>query len=264
MIRRATKCVMKLIPISIVRLGLLSFGFEFRERASNRLGKERAEILFGPFRGGFAWPSYWSGKQYWPVQVAGVYEESVVKFISDIGEIDYAIDLGAAEGFYALNLRSLGIAKHVVAFEHNLKAQRGLRRSAQELNFRFFELRNNADENSVRQAVLGSSGTKKLLISDIEGSEYGLFSDALLVLLSDWYLAIELHDHTGEQDGALINRIERTHQLEIIEGSELSLNNLSRLFPDMNQLELANLAHEGRNRPQKWIVAQPRENGLRV
>ena len=257
MFRGLVKRLLGLLPDSFIKLGLLALGYEFRNRASGSLGIHRAEIQYGPFKGGYARPSHWSGKQYWPVQVSGTYERKIVEFIAGLGYIDYAVDLGAAEGFYALNLKSLGLANRVVAFESNAEARQSLVEAANGLGGTEFTIETHADEISVLKRILASTGQKKLLISDIEGDEYALFTENLIRNLAGWHLVIELHDPAGEHDEVLVNRLLKTHHVNIVDGSEVSLSQISKVFPSLSQLELFNLAHEGRNWMQKWIIASP-------
>lgn len=259
MLRNITKTLLRLIPLPLIRLALLSLSFEFRRRASEELGREFAEIREGLFAGGLVRPSPWSGTQYWPAQVAGAYEHVVLEFISSLGPLDTVIDLGAAEGFYALNLRSTDMAKKVIAFDSDPAAVEILDAAAKKHNIANFELGGRATSSEVKNLVLREVRGNNLLISDIEGAEFELFTEDVILALTYWCVIIELHEFGDtEASKGLKQKFIPTHDVKMAVGGELKIQNLQNLFPQFTQLEIANLAHEGRTSNQTWLIARPK------
>jgi hypothetical protein len=259
MLKHITKMVLLLIPRRLIRAALLALSFEFRRRASEELGRGSAEIKEGLFAGGWVRKSPWSSTQYWPAQVVGVYESVVMEFISTLGPLDTVIDLGAAEGFYAINLRSTGIAKKVIAFDSDQAAINVMNVAVEQLKIENFELRGTATFSEVKSSVLEEGPGNNLLISDIEGAEFELFSEELIQSLENWSVIIELHESgVLEASQTLKRKFMKTHFAEIAIGGELKIQKLHELFPKFTQLEIANLAHEGRSSIQHWLFARPK------
>lgn len=259
MLKNVAKILLRLIPMRLIRLALLSLSFEFRRRVSQKLGREFAEIREGSFAGGLVGPSPWSGTQYWPAQVAGAYEHVVMEFISSLGPLNTVIDLGAAEGFYALNLRITGLAKKVIAFDSDPAAIKVLDAAARKHNIANFELNGRATFSEVKKSVLKEISKNNLLISDIEGAEFELFTEDLILTLGNWFVVIELHEFGDtEASKALKQKFLPSHDVKMAVGGELKIQNLQNLFPQFTQLEIANLAHEGRTSNQTWLIARPK------
>lgn len=255
------KFLLRRLPTGLITVLLMAFSFEFRNRMAGK-GKNNQRIVSGPFKSGFAIESRWSGRQYIPAQIAGSYERELVSWITSAAPYDLVIDLGAAEGFYALNLLELDYCSQMVAFELDELSRDELRANADRLlrdtkTARLF-LHGAATEAEIIKISREKQGGSNLLICDIEGAEFDLFTDVLTQNLNSFSIAIELHSHDEAKISNICAIIERTHSVQVLSRSVLDLSTLYDLFPDATELEIVNLAHEGRLSRQEWLLARPK------
>ena len=260
MFRWAVKLLLATIPEPAVRKLLLAFSFEFRNRMSKRHASN--EILAGPFKGGLARTGSWSGRQYLPAQISGSYELEAVETIASRQPFERVVDLGAAEGFYALNIVDLGFCKEMIAFEEDDLAKELLLGEAEARNLADsptkFKVLGRATEDSLGEALEGSPNGRNLLISDIEGGEFEIFSPSIISQLQAFDLIIEVH---STEQSAINDQIEKflpSHEVRFAKRVSLAVDAIWAIHSDLSELEAANLAHEGRAYQQGWLIATPR------
>jgi len=119
------------------------------------------------------------------------------------------VDLGAADGYYAVGVKLRCAATRVVAYELAATARRELEALAA-LNEVSIEIRARATAQSLRDLDLSDG----LVLCDIEGAE----ADVLLPRsLASCTIIVELHDHLrpGVTD-LLVDRFDRSHGVEFV------------------------------------------------
>ncbi|HLI31915.1 MAG TPA: hypothetical protein VKU89_04135 [Solirubrobacteraceae bacterium] len=190
-------------------------------------------------------------------KLLGTYERELAPVVEEwvaLG-IDQLIDIGAAEGYYAV-----GFAVRVPqAIVHAFDIDRGARERCAAL----------AERNGVSERVsVGAECTPAALesfpergvalLSDCEGAERELLDPQLAPRLRAWPLLVELHDFLDPTiTETLCGRFEATHEIELIEGEDRSAEMLPELaFATARQR--AALLSEHRPGPMRWAHMRPR------
>ena len=206
--------------------------------------------------------SKWSGSSDLASMTFGEYERQVIDHLHELEHFDFLIDLGASWGYYAVGLQVSGLVAQnsVIAFEMNPLIQHELQETAKSNKVRL-EIRGEASSTEVSDLIQSLDVERGLLICDIEGAEYEIFSGPLLVAALDWYLVIELHDESKNTE--LLNTLSRSHRVSVLENSQVQISSnavgeVTRLLPEISRDYLvAALLMDGRRIPQKWAVCKP-------
>lgn len=165
-------------------------------------GNRTPEVLTGPFRGMF----YLDETVWGPItpKWAGAYELELEDIIDDIARHGYGriVNIGCAEGYYAVGLALLDHKPEVFAFDLDPIARRQARRLAR-LNgvperVRVF---GECTHFKLNELITG----KTFVVCDIEGHELVLLDPAKVPGLKNADLLIEVH---GESVSAGIQRAE--------------------------------------------------------
>jgi hypothetical protein len=144
----------------------------------------------------------------------GQYERQLYPALLEaVTKAGFAIDIGHAEGYYAVGLALLGMP--VVAFDadwHERRVCRAMARANGVLDR--ISLRRWCTEVSLR--VL-TRDRRALIISDADGGEIELFTPQMIRDLRHCDLIVELLAPTAEQNEPFVRRFLSTHRVEIIE-----------------------------------------------
>ena len=218
------------------REGVLSLAVQVAERFDY-------QVQSGPFAGMRYTPGAVVTRHATPA-LLGVYERQLYPFLeSAIQRTDLVVDVGCAEGYYAVGLARRG--KSVVAFDADFHERRICREMAA----------SNGVSGSVtirswcHSRILAGlvRGRRALIISDIEGGERELFDSELIAAIPHCDLVIELHGD-AVQNKEFVKRFPKGTQIlespETIEGTE----RLAFLGADAERM-----AAEYRP-PQQWLV----------
>jgi hypothetical protein len=228
---------------------------DFQEKIKSKFFAEAQPIvLSGPFKG----MSYINDIVWGPItpKWLGAYEcelHSIVVEIIRNQNYDTIIDIGAAEGYYAI-----GLAKHlpestVFTFDLDYRARLQQRRMAR--------------LNKVTNVIIGSScdhfqmenhiRKRCLVVCDIEGFEVQLLDPTTVPALARADVLVEVHSTQNmsviEVKNLLIQRFCRTHKIGTIDSQPRGLVNFRHLVPSVADEELLIALDEGRNDPQYWL-----------
>ena len=194
----------------------------------------------------------------------GTYEIELAPTLLNWRQIPFntIIDVGAAEGYYAVGLSLLFPDSHVIAFE-TTESGRSLLTHLAELNrvTSRIELRGHCDLRELHSIM--SNKNPLLVIMDIEGGEKELLSPEKIPEFHNAYIIVELHDCFDPGVGDLIkNRLMTSHDIQEIwtrgrQYSDFSVpsNPLYRkyLLPYLKQY-----ASECRPEAMRWFVCTPK------
>jgi hypothetical protein len=242
--------------------GLLPAAFRPRTLLSRHLETvtRAGLVLGGPFTG-LRYVEQSVGSMWWP-KILGTYE---LELASTIGLLcaeqpDWIIDIGAAEGYYAIGMAWRCPQTRVIAFEGD-HAGRKLQEELAVLNHvdDRLHIEGFCDAAALRRALaVASSG---LIICDIEGGELALLNPEILPELveNSWTLLVEIHDHVDATIAdTLIVRFKATHAIEEIvsrprRASDLPCSVRCKLLSRWVPAYL----DERRPGPMRWLLLRP-------
>jgi SAM-dependent methyltransferase len=171
-------------------------------------------VLNGPFRG-MRYMASSSGSML-GAKLIGSYESQLQKWLEEAIAADYdrIVDIGCAEGFYAVGLALKLPSADVIAFDTNPEALRLLRELAA-LNGVGSRIDARAECTPSLLRTLATD--KTLIVCDIEGAEAELFPDESVAALATTDAIIECHDdQVPGITQRLIARFAATHRIEMV------------------------------------------------
>lgn len=231
------------------------------QRSMERLRKTGL-VAAGPFAG-MVCPERSIGSAHWPKRL-GVYEAELTPVIERLqaDETRLVINVGAAEGYYALGCARRWPQSRVIAFEQEQEGRELLKA---------FAVRNGVSERIEVRGVCSAGELKRtlddagqgLLIMDVEGGEDELLAGPNVGALRTFHILVELHDLRRERLGERLRaRFEASHVIEEIHTrprryADFSFprNPLLRLYL-LRQLQ--DLSDELRGAPMRWYMMTPR------
>jgi hypothetical protein len=157
--------------------------------------KASVNVWSGPFAG-MSWGTRAVGSEL-PPKLLGTYEKELAGIIEHLPVFDLAIDIGAAEGWYAVGLLYRKTARSVVAFEINGSGQKACRDNAERNDVAGrLEVRGECSVGELQSLVESRlcPGFRVLIVSDCEGCEDELFVPSVLKLCREAHLLIETHE----------------------------------------------------------------------
>ena len=220
---------------------------------------ETPEILSGPFKG-MRWPAALNKTSYSAQMLLGTYELEIHHWIEEVIRDDYdlIIDIGAAEGFYAVGLAMRNPEIPIIAFEAEVAKHKTIKTVASSNSVKNLTIKEICQRKDIVYAV--SRHERVLAIIDIDGGEKDLLCAASIPELRSIDMLIETHD--GFVHGVtdlLKERFCETHTIEEIQTSQRTIEDI----PNGVDLpsELAHVAmDEFRGMPQSWLFLRSLES----
>jgi hypothetical protein len=213
------------------------------------------EVRTGPFAG-MKIPNRVAEGCFVP-KLLGCYEAELHPVIDHIREHGYGniINIGCAEGYYAIGLARLLPNCRIWAYDTDENAQSVCARAA--------------EENGVRDRVTiaGTFGPENfeafpagdtLVICDIEGSEHGLLDPEKAPALSGFDIQVELHNKFEiPLNQVFIERFETSHEIQRILPSVRDIDAYPELR-DLEHLDQLLAFWEFRRGPNPWLFMTAR------
>lgn len=219
-------------------------------------------VRHGPFQG-MKYPASTSvGSQLFP-KLLGSYEREIAGIIEDICRTPYSeiVDIGCAEGYYAVGLAMRIPTASVYAYDTNSEAIRLCEQMA---------VLNGVDDRVAVGAFCDIEALKSipftersLIISDCEGYEKVLFTEEMASFLTHHDLLIEVHDFLDLDTSAVLReRFKSSHDIHVVQ----SLDDIKKAqtYDGYDELEGYSLAERrtlvGEFRPaiMEWFYMQSR------
>jgi hypothetical protein len=208
----------------------------------------------GPFKG-MRYTNRAHGSALSP-KIIGTYEEELHPVITAIAATSYEqiIDIGCAEGYYAVGLAYLYKQKRynnfkVYAYDINLKALVALKKLA---TLNGVEAYIETRSLCTHKELDSFSGRKTLIICDIEGNELQLLDPTKATGMYNMDMLVELHDgHDFFITQPLKDRFENTHAITVIDFQK-------RIFTEapwwlLSKSLRTGVISEGRRKGLKWM-----------
>jgi hypothetical protein len=219
----------------------------------------RLRIVSGPFRG-MQYTAVACGSAH-SAKLLGTYEKELHAIIDEIlaERFDEIIDVGAAEGYYAVGLAcSSSALGGTIAFEAQEHGRQLLQELAARNNVKNLDIRSLCDVASLENALAG--GHQNLVICDVEGFEIELLDPDRVPALLRCSILVELHDSPGVPISDTIRqRFAHSHRIQEVPSVGRtwedfpSKNLFARLLPRYLALRAMNEARP----PQAWFWMRP-------
>jgi hypothetical protein len=197
-------------------------------------------------------------------KLLGTYERELVRVIEEIirERFEEVIDIGAAEGYYAVGLARRLPAARVHAFEMSERGRALLSEMAMANGVADRVLiKGRCDVADLRDCLVSSR--RPVVICDVEGFEATLLDPDRVPSLAHAPLLVEIHETLRPGVGQVIRtRFEITHQIEEIRQAERQIADFpfrtlyTRLLPERSLLDLLS---EWRPQGMTWLWMRPRD-----
>ena len=223
------------------------------------------EVQNGPFKG-MKYPNFESaGSAIYP-KLLGSYEKEINEYCENIidGKYSEILDVGCAEGYYAVGLAIKNSKTRIFAYDTSEIARRLCREMA---------VLNNVSE----QIIIGKEFTtdslaefkftgKGLIICDCEGYEKELFTVQNIRNISNCDLIIETHDFKDINISTYLTKLfKETHEVKSIKSVDDVQKALTYDFPILNKQTLEEkkyILREGREGIMEWLICTAKNRYL--
>lgn len=233
----------------------VELGIEFYKRFDST-------IQYGLFKGlKLGTEPTWGGFSDKSAQLFGIYEQEVLDFISNLDELtNVFINLGAADGYYAIGMLASKKAVKSYAYETDEKSREIMKENAliNQVQERL-EVRGEAVQDFYKDFT-AEELNRSLILSDIEGAEFKVFNRDTFSNLSKSNIIIELHDWIFPVSESLLNELiansSATHYASIVQTSARDLAKFKEL-QDLCDNDRWIICSEGRPKLMSWLMLKP-------
>ncbi len=219
------------------------------------IAKEGTKIRRGPFKGMEFLAESSEGCHV--AKLLGTYEQPIHSYINSITKASYqrVINVGCAEGYYAIGLALLMKEVEVLAYDTNRAAQEACDQLAakneiQDRISTFGEL----TPSDLTDSLLNES----LIFCDIEGAEIDLLNPDLAPALKHVDILVESHEClVPGVTGTLKSRFEETHDIhEVVDDGMRVVECPPDWFNEFSHLDQLLATWEWRSGPTPWLFMQ--------
>ncbi|MDP2759331.1 MAG: class I SAM-dependent methyltransferase [Sideroxyarcus sp.] len=211
------------------------------------------EVMDGPLKGMNFLPQSAEGCHI--AKLLGCYEQPLLPYIEQAIRASYPaiLNIGCAEGYYAVGMARRMPETTVFAFDLNPKAQETCRALAEK----------NGVADRVRVGALfrpedfaAHAGQRVLVLCDIEGAERELLDPVSAPALAGMDLIVESHEClVAGITKLLIDRFATTHDIAVVEDNgQRQLANAPPWFNNLAHLDQLLATWEWRSGPTPWLV----------
>ncbi|HEY8962128.1 MAG TPA: hypothetical protein VIM57_07965 [Luteolibacter sp.] len=225
-------------------------------------GNGRIGVLSGPFKG----MEYYNKIIWGPVtgKWIGCYEEELSGVIREIlgSGYDTLIDVGAAEGYYAVGFAYKLPAAKVISYDIDPIARRRQRQLAKLNGVGNLEVLKSCNHEELASRITG----RCFVMTDVEGFELELLDPEKCPALTGCDILVEIHRAAGMEvsgvENAISGRFSRTHKITRFgvaprdPGSMRRIPGLETLSADL----LLRAASEDRMPEQCWLWMKSRQH----
>jgi hypothetical protein len=238
--------------------------FERRLRVSREVYEMLGgKIAHGPMKGVQLVADAWWGAPDKASMLLGLYEQEVLDAL--IGDLrkdrPVFIDVGAADGYYAVGLAKGGFYKKCYCFEISEKGRTTIAENARQNDVAGrINIFGAADAHSFRQ-VPEADLSQAVILIDVEGAEFDILTDECLRQLARSILVIEIHNWTPDFPGKyyrFLRWASAYFDISILPRKVRDLTGLTELddFTDDNRYLICS---EGRPNVMRFLVLKPKE-----
>lgn len=221
------------------------------------------KVLNGPFEG-LKYPESRSLHSTFVPKLLGTYESELHPVFNELKEINFSkiLDVGCAEGYYAVGLARIFPKAQIVAYDINIEAKATCEKMGILNGIKIPEsllIKENCDELELLNLPPNETN---LIISDCEGFESELFTPSVCGHLKNSFLIIEAHDFIvpGVSE-ALQERFGNSHLVRVIKNVDDLFKPRFFNVPQLDGFSLdwkIKLMAEKRPSQMEWIYCSPK------
>jgi len=208
-------------------------------------------VLQGPFRG-MKYGSAADGRQV-SARLVGCYEQELAAIVERCCLTPYnrIIDVGSAEGYYAVGFAFRIPEAKIVAFDTDPWARRACREiaAANHVSDRV-QIKGYCSPERLKKNI---GEEKCLILSDCEGYENVLLDPGLIPELARCDMIVEIHDAPPSLDHPLVARFQNSHRIELVQ-SKPRTGDEAENITGFSPIERRQLLDELRHPWQGWAV----------
>ena len=196
------------------------------------------------------------------------FKEKIILITGSSGQIGSSfcklfLDLGAADGYFALGVLYNNIFGKTVAFEKNNNTRIQLAKNS-EMNLLedrisiYKEANYEVIKALVDQEIIHPNQT--LILCDIEGGEYNLFDKKFIDLFKTSFFIVEIHSYNkvlANKKEDFIKKVSNNFKCQIIFDGYKRYENLEELH-DYGDNDRLLITSEGRAEMGQWILLSPK------
>lgn len=216
-------------------------------------------VQSGPFRG----MQYVAEARHagFTPKILGCYESEIATVVnSTVNRYDTYIDVGCAEGYYAVGFALTAPTARVLAYDTDLDCQRLCRELA---TLNGVEHRVAISGACAHETLHHVEGERVLVLCDCEGYEVELLDPRAVPRLSGWDILVELHDASDPSiTPTLLERFSATHEITLIDSIWRDGDSVptAAFLPNKRDRDLA--VSDRRGSWQQWAWMRARQRNL--
>ena len=223
--------------------------------------KTDATVISGPFKG-MKYLENSTGSVYFP-KILGIYEKelytNIERFLNI--EFDEIMDIGAAEGYFAVGFAMRYPKSEIIAFEPGFYGCYLLDKLA--------AMNGVSDRVKIKAQLCMPEDLKQMLnqdkktflFMDVEGAELDLLDIVKIPALKSCSVMVEIHDMIIPKLGETIKeRFQNTHNIIEIWQEQRTIKDLTikTFWKSLFKKQYVNLMSEGRSTVMRWLVMEPK------
>jgi predicted RNA methylase len=207
---------------------------------------------------GLRWPRMiYVGSVFAP-KILGTYELEIQAIFAKLAgetKASFFIDIGAAEGYFAVGAALINPQLKIIAFEQQQAAHEHIRELAT-LNSvsERIEICGEFDLSALKDRDLGE---RPLVLMDVEGAEATLIDESFANRFADASLIVEVHDFASPGVSRAVKKVlSRTHEVTEVHRGR-STRKAMRSGTGLSEFEWRIATDERRPPGNHWLVARP-------
>ena len=192
-------------------------------------------------------------------KIYGFYENKIQEKLKEIKK-PILIDIGAADGFFAIGCLHSKLSKYCYAFEQNEISRLALHKTA-EINkvSNQISIMGKVDNQSFLSSLPNDLElSKTVILCDIEGEEYDFFSETILKKLKKCNLIIEIHNESSNsKEASLLKLTKKYFNVNVLLDNNKDMSEINILH-NLNDIDRNLISCEGRSYIGKWWHLSPK------
>lgn len=233
-----------------------------RRDLSNKIGKQLGWVVkYGPFKGLHLSEKTWWSRPSRAAMLLGIYEKEILDLLMSIPEkYDTLIDIGAADGYYAVGAIVSGKFSNSICYEISEKGQNAILDNGKlnncEKQLQIF----GAADSDFHKSISKNKLSKSVLLVDIEGAEFKFLTEDLFRAFQNSIIIVELHEWKLDNGDMLVELLEKrssaTHKITPLTMGSRDMSKFDEL-KKFNDSDRWLICSEGRCQLMTWFRFDP-------